>query len=103
MHSSLPTPYQAQSLSENSVSGAPASRSAHNALSGARPNKPANLSLGRAGRSATRLATFASSNEESFELDVLIPTPNGWRRPVIRISSDWESGCIRDVAISFSR
>lgn len=103
MNSSLPMPYQAHSVSQNGASGAATSCGAGNRRFGARPNKPAKLSSMRAGRSAAYSALQASLHEESFELDVLVATSDGWRRPFLRISSDWESGCVRDVAISFCR
>jgi hypothetical protein len=96
-------PYQTHSTSQNAGSGAATSLGAGYNRSGKKRKKPAKLSLVRGRSSAASSTLEASLHEETFELDLLVPTTSGWRRPSLRISAYCEFGVVRDVAISFDR
>jgi len=100
MNSSLSIPYHAHSNSQNADSGMVTSPNAGHVRSGKRRTKASKL--GRM-RSALSSDLEANMHEESFELDLLLPTSSGWRRPSLRISANYESGVVRDVVISFDR
>lgn len=100
MNSSLSNSYQAHSNSQDAGSGALTSPSAGRVRFRKRRAKASQLARLRRALSSD---LEASVHEEFFELDLLIPTTSGWRRPSLRISADCEFGVIRDVAISFDR